>query len=218
MSGFSYSKWDNLEDSDDESPAPAPAPAPAPSKPKAGTEIPNLASLNVEEEDPRAEVEKLKAKKRAERLMREKAKAEAGPAAAEPLMTPVEPPAPVQDANAAAAQQTSTNAEQQLAKAEKDSNNIAADIAELELLFEEKVAGKLGSPMGSTAAEAQRIKSWVMGLQGEVGKLQNALDEIFLGEIENDEERAKAKERRKAVNKRLEGEYPEKIVALKKQL
>ena len=60
MSGFNYSKWDNLVDSDDEQPKAAPQQVPQSAPPRPAP---------IDQDD-RSEVEKLKARKRAERAAR----------------------------------------------------------------------------------------------------------------------------------------------------
>ena len=94
--------------------------------------------------------------------------------------------------------QTSSNAEAQLTSAEQTVATIKAEIAAL------KVAG------------VENLKQRTLNLQGQVGKLQAKLDEIYLGEIEDDAKRDAAKQRRKAMNALLETDFPTQITDLKK--
>jgi len=200
MSGLDYSKWDNLEDSDDETPAPVPAPSRAP--PTSQQAPPDLSSINID--DDRSEVEKLKAKKRTDRAAREAAKAKnPTPESEKPFMEPVNL-APVVDTNAADAIQSSSQAEKQLTTAEGTLVSIQKEIADL-----------TAEAPNKTDETAPGMKKRTLALQGQVGKLQNSLDEIYLGELD-DAARDAAKLRRKAINRLLEGALPEQIMALKK--
>jgi len=203
MSGFNYNKWDNLEDSDDETPKAA-APAPAPSRPPA-PQMPDLSSVDID--DDRSEVEKLKAKKRAERTAREAEKAKNPTPEPESFMAPVAPTPVAADTNAQDAVQTSTNASKQITAAEAALAGIKDEIKVLHTAL----SSQTGDPL-----VAQSLKQRTLNLQGRVGKLQNELDEIYLGEIEDDGEREMAKQRRKAVNRLLEGDIPGQITDLKK--
>jgi hypothetical protein len=206
MSGFNYSKWDNLEDSDDEQP-PKPSTTHTSSKPSTASkpspggtpEPPSMANINIDDDD-RSEVEKLKAKKRAERAAREAAKPAAEKEDEATFMEPVVAEAAV-DTNAADAVQSSSNAEKQLAAAEATVKSIQAEIVALNT--------------GPGVPKADNLKQRTLNLQGQVGKLQASLDEIYLGDLD-DSARDACKQRRKKMNGLLENDFPGQITALKK--
>jgi SpoU rRNA methylase family enzyme len=203
MSGFNYNKWDNIVDSDDEESAPKKVPV------QPASSAPAPAATNSGGDDNMSEVEKLKIKKRAQRAAREAREAanpSAASASAESLvMEEVAEALPSVDTNAADAVQSSSNAEKELTQAESTVASMKAEIASLKVELPSK-----------TPDNAADLKKRTLALQGQVGKLQMTIDEIFLGEIEDETVRAAAKARRKAINALCEGWFPEEIGALKK--
>mmetsp|Transcript_66819 Transcript_66819/g.139253 ORF Transcript_66819/g.139253 Transcript_66819/m.139253 type:complete len:203 (+) Transcript_66819:61-669(+) len=179
-----YSKFDNIVDSDDEETAPPAAPAPptytAEERARLLAEAEAAAARASADTDPRSEIEKLKAERRAKRA----AAGPQEPAAPAPVQAPepeVQPEAePVDDSPLA-----------RLDRAEKDAEAVATEASSVLAALKE----------GDKDDACKRAG----GLAGKLGKLQNAMEEISIGSLD-DEAREAAKSRRKAVNKRIEDE------------
>ena len=204
MSKTDYSKWDNIADSDDEKEKgkPAAASAPAPAAKSAPSSAPPPSGGFFSDDDPRAEVEKLKAKKRLEKAERAAAAA-ANPQPAAATAAPAPAPAPV-----AAAVAPWTPAEK-----------VVAAESTMELMLKEMSALALDLPAEKTdpvLAAAGAAKHRLVSLTGEVGRLQNMVDDISIGEIEDEVVREEMRGRRKKVNRWLEEEAGSAIQKLKK--
>ena len=153
--------------------------------------------------DGMSEVEKLKARRRAENAAkRAAAAAEGGGEAAE-----VSDPAPAEAAPAPAPPPpapTETGALGQIAKAEAKAEALATEIAAVE--------AEVGAAADTATLDGLSKRAAAVG--GVVGQLMSMMDEIDLGEIEDDEARSAARARRKKINARVEGEFDEKKQAL----
>ncbi len=201
MSKVDYSKWDNLEDSDEEKPKKA-SPAPSASKQQ---EPPSSGGF-FNDEDPRAEVEKLKAKKRAERAAHEMEREAAR--AANPDAAPAPSPAPAPAPAPAAAVVPKTPAEKVLSA----EATMAAMLNEIAALTIDLPSEKKDPELAAAGAAKHRL----VALQGEVGRLQNMVDDISIGEIEDEVLREDMRGRRKKVNRWLEEEASAQVQKLKK--
>lgn len=194
-----YSKFDKIVDSDDEDAAPPAAAAP---RTAAAPEIYTpeerarllaeaqaaAARASADPDDSRSEIEKLKAERRAKR-------AAAGPQTSAPASSAPEPEVkpetePEDDSPLAA-----------LDRAEKEAEAVSTEAASVLAAFKD----------GDKDAACKRAT----GLGGKLGKLQNAMEEISLGSLD-DKEREAAKSRRKALNKRIEEELMPACVACRK--
>ncbi|KAJ1630016.1 hypothetical protein T492DRAFT_1006349 [Pavlovales sp. CCMP2436] len=178
-----YSKFDKVGDSDDEV---APPPRPPPSE-----ELPSYTAPSYD--DPRAQIEKLKADKRAARVAREAAEAAAGPVegtAEKEVVVSVEAEAQA----AAVAELELTGPLAMLVKAE----GVKADI----------VSGVAGIEADLSTAQDEPIElGRVTALNGLIGKLQSLVDQISIGDLD-EEARDAARTRRKALNAYVEDAMP----------
>ena len=136
------------------------------------------------------EVEKLKAKRRAENAAKRAAAEADGTADTE---KPASAPPPVQPAAPPPAE---AGALGQIGKAEAKAEALAKEI-------EACTAGLAAADLDGAALDALSKRAAACG--GVVGQLQSMMDEIDLGELEDDEVRSAARARRKAVNARVEG-------------
>lgn len=169
-----YSKFNNIADSDEDEPAPRPSAGGSQQAP------PARPAPRLSDDDPRAEIEKLKAEKRRAREAREAAEAAAGtdkPAEAEPSPEP-EPAAPAEPA---------------------ESEPLAL-LRKAEGLQEQLAAGM--------AREGVELKE-IAAMNGLVGQLQGLLDSISIGDLEEGAERDGARARRKKLNAFVETAMPE---------
>lgn len=142
--------------------------------------------------DGMSEVEKLKARRRAENAAKRAAAAGDGGDAAPPAdvsdQAPMPPTAPL-------APPAEMGALGQLSKAEAKMAALEAEIA--------ACSSELGQAADTAAVDA--ISRRVAACGGTVGQLQALMDEIDLGELD-DEARTAARSRRKAINAKVEAE------------
>ena len=135
-----------------------------------------------------SEVEKLKAKRRAENAAKRAAAGDAPPEEATdapPLAAPTPPPAPPTESGPLA----------QLSKAEAKADALATEMAAIQSEAE-----------GAKDTEAlDALSKRSAACSGGVGQLQSLMDEIDIGDLD-DEARTAARARRKAINARVEGE------------
>ena len=163
-----------------------------------------------------SEVEKLKAKRRAENAAKRAAAGGDAPADASgsaPASAPAPAPAPAPPMAA------EPGALGQIAKAE-------AKAAEMEAAFPEVTQMVATAAADATALDAAAKKQ--AALSAGLGQLTAMMDEIDLGEIEDDDARGAARARRKAINKRcalassgdveVDGDLAAANTALKKAL
>lgn len=182
-----YSKFDNIVDSDDEETAPKAAPAPHTyteeerARLTANAEAAAAKAMSSSN-DPRAEIERLKAERRAKSA----AKAAAAPGDA----APVEPAAAQPEAQPEP-EPEADDPLSQLDRAEKAAEAIATEASSI-----------LAALEGGDKIDAAKRAP---GLAPMLGKLQNAMEEISIGSLDDDA-RVVAKARRMAINKRIEEE------------
>ncbi|KAK3273674.1 hypothetical protein CYMTET_18095 [Cymbomonas tetramitiformis] len=187
-----YSKFDNIVDSDEETDAAPPPSGSAPTYTAEQRAAAEAAAASARQpppaDDPRAEIEKLKAAKRAQRQAREAAEG-----------TKEETPevvAPKVEEQAAPAEQGPL---EMLEAAEKLQADILAEISAVEGALQKLVI------KDSEAQTATQLLDRVTTMNGNVGKLQSNVDLIMIGELDDDV-REGAKARRKKLNRALEEE------------
>lgn len=175
-----YAKWAKFAAESDDEPS-----GYTPAQRAAAEAAARAAPAPAPADDGRSEIDKLKA---ARRLAREAAAATA-PAASASSAAPAAPaPAPVDSA-----------------PADPLSRLVAAEAA-LAALRGEADAVRASLAAGGDAEAVTALVARVVAAQGGVGALQAAVDEIAVGELEDEVVRDDARARRKALNRALEGE------------
>ena len=138
--------------------------------------------------DEMSEVEKLKAKRRAENAAKRAAAEAAGEttsdAPTEEATAPPAPPPPAAEDKGPLAQ---------IAKAEAKAESLMGEIPDVTSL----IAAATDAAALDAAAKKQAA------ISAGLGQLTAMMDEIDIGEIEDDEARSAARARRKAINKRV---------------
>lgn len=172
-----YSKFDKVVDSDDEDAAPS-------SKPREEPRAAPAPSYN--NDNPRAEIEKLKAEKRKAREAREAAEAAAGGGKAAEEPTPEPPPA---------------------APTEPAESEPLALLRKAEDIKAQIVSGMATAEGALQSGEPVELKE-ITNMNGLVGMLQGLIDSISLGDLEEGAVRDGARARRKGLNAFVEDAMP----------
>ena len=169
----------------------------------------------IADEDDRSEVEKLKAERRAKRLAAEAEAAAAGDAAVPTVGAPAPAPPPskpVEVADPASTAGASSAALAALDEAERATKALQARVAALEQVVSAALEGAL---QGAAIEDAKRE---VTDAVANVGRLVAALDEIGLGDVEDDGGRTAARARRKQAAATLEDSILPAAHALQRKL
>lgn len=193
-----YKKWDKFAAEDDDEEAAPPAYSTAQRAAAEAEAAARAARAPPPPRDDRSEIEKLKA---ARRLARETAAASAPAAGGGAAIASPPEPAPQAAATTAVA-------------ADPVSRLVAAEAA-LASLRAESDAVRAGLSSSASADEVQALLGRVVAAQGGVGALQAAVDEIAVGELEDEAVRDDARARRKLLNRAVEDELIPKWTALR---
>ena len=181
-----YKKWDKFVD-DEETEVSKP-PTYTPAQRAAAEAEASRARASAPVDDSRSEIDKLKA---ARRLAREAAADSASPMAASTASA-----APASCSNEAARPEAPTDPVSRIIGAE----------ASLAALRDEAAAVRLALAAAVHADEVIALVTRVVAAQGSVGALQAAIDEISVGELEDEAVQDDARARRKVLNRSIDDE------------